>query len=361
MEALDWGMAEGSSRLVDWRTASQIGARLAGTGPPLSDVERARIEDDFARLVPEAESLVSEFTRLTPQGYRARAWVMSRSEWIDANLRGFQQVLEPLAERVFARKGQAGGNVRRKGLGLQVGMLMGYVARKVLGQYDLFLPPDDDGLLYFVGPNVVGIERRFRFPREDFRMWLSLHEVAHRVQFGSVPWLRPFLMGRVDEYLSSVELDAKRVVEALKRAVEEMRTRKKASGQDLIFLLMTPEQRAIIERVQALMSLLEGHANYVMDRVGEGRVKNAARMRRGLQERRKSSGVERTFQRVIGFESKIRQYDVGERFVARVVEAAGMDAFNRVWEGEANLPTMAEVLDPDQWLARVAPEAGGAA
>jgi coenzyme F420 biosynthesis associated uncharacterized protein len=268
--------------------------------------------------------------------------------------------LEPLAERVLSRKGPVtGGNVRRKGLGLQVGMLMGYVARKVLGQYDLFLPADDDGLLYFVGGNVVGIERRFKFPPQDFRMWLSLHEVAHRVQFGSVPWLREFLMGRVDEYLSSVELDAKRVLEALKRAVEELRT-KQASKQDLIFLLMTPEQRAIIERVQALMSLLEGHANYVMDRVGEGRVRDAARMRRGLQERRKASGVERTFQRVIGFESKIRQYDVGERFVARVVDVAGMEGFNRVWESEGNLPSMPEVLEPDRWLARVTPEAGGA-
>jgi coenzyme F420 biosynthesis associated uncharacterized protein len=355
MEALDWGMQERAPALVDWRTASSVGARLAGMGPPLSDLERARLDDDFAEMVPEAESLVIEFTGLRPEGYRARPWVMTRQEWIDANLRGFQRVLEPLAKRVLERSGSGRtAGIRRKGLGLQVGLLMGYVGRKVLGQYDLFLPPDDDGLLYFIGPNVAGVERRFRFPRRDFRLWLSLHEVCHRVQFGSVPWLRGYLTGQIDTYLSAMEVDPKRILEALKRAVNEVRKNGR-SAQDLIFLLMTPEQRAVLERVQGMMSLLEGHANFVMDRVGMGKVAEAARMRRSLQERRQSSGIERTFQRVIGFESKIRQYDVGERFVAEVVDAAGMDAFNRVWESEANLPSMAEVTKPADWLARVSP------
>jgi len=355
MEALDWNMRERSSALVDWQTASSVGARLAGAGPPLSDLERARLDDDFADAVPQAESLVAEFTGLRPEGYRARPWVMTRSEWIDANLRGFQRVLEPLASRLLERSGSGRtAGIRRKGLGLQVGLLMGYVGRKVLGQYDLFLPPDDDGLLYFVGPNVVGVERRFRFPRRDFRLWLSLHEVCHRVQFGSVPWLRGYLTGQVDTYLSAMEVDPKRILDALKRAVEEVRKGGR-SAQDLIFLLMTPEQRAVLERVQGMMSLLEGHANFVMDRVGTGRVAEGARMRRSLQERRRSTGIERTFQRVIGFESKIRQYDVGERFVTAVVDGAGIEAFNRVWESEANLPTMAEVMKPADWLARVAP------
>src|SRR5205823_4824082 len=314
-----------------------------------------RLDDDFAEAVPKAEALAVEFTGLHPQGYSARPWVMSRPEWIDANLRGFQRVLEPLATRVLERTGSGRtAGLRRKGLGLQVGLLMGYVSRKVLGQYDLFLPPDDDGLLYFVGPNVVQVERRMRFRRRDFRLWLSLHEVAHRVQFGSVPWLRNHLTGQVDAYLDSVELDSKRVVEALKRAVEEIRSGARR-GQDLIFLFMTPEQRTILERVQALMSLLEGHANYVMDTVGAERVPGAERMRRGLHERRKSSGVERTFQRLIGFESKVRQYDVGERFVAAVVDRVGMRGFNTVWDAPENLPSLEEVMAPDRWLERVRP------
>jgi len=356
MQAIDWNMGDRASRLVDWQVASTVGARMAGLGERLTDIERARLDEDFAETVAEAQDLVVEFTGLQPTGYRARAWVMNRSEWIDANLRGFQRVLEPLAERVLARRSDGPGvAVRRKGLGLQIGILMGYVSRKVLGQYDLFVPPDDDGLLYFVGPNVVGVERRFRFRRRDFRLWLSLHEVAHRVQFGAVPWLRGYLTGQVDAYLSAVQLDPHQIVEAMKQVVEELRTKGGRRGQELIMLLMTPEQRVILEQIQAMMSLLEGHANFVMDRVGEGRIADAARMRRSLQERRRSSGLERSFQRLIGFESKIRQYDVGEQFVAQVVERAGMEGFNRVWDDQANLPSMSEVLRPQEWLSRVGP------
>jgi coenzyme F420 biosynthesis associated uncharacterized protein len=356
MEAVDWGMHDRSpaSGLVDWKLASTIGARLTGGGPQLSETDRARLNEDFAELVPTAEDIVAEFTGMRPEGYRARAWVMSRSQWIDQNLRGFQTVLEPLAERVMGQRAQ-GGSVRRKGLGLQVGLLMGYVSRKVLGQYDLFLPPDDDGLLYFVGPNVVAVERRMRFRRRDFRLWLSLHEVTHRVQFGSVPWLQSYLTGRVDSLLETMDIDSKRVVEALKRAVEQVRAGGRR-GQDLVFLFMTPEQRAIVDGVQALMSLLEGHANYVMDTVGERHVPGAGRMRRGLHDRRRSSGIERSFQRLIGFDAKVRQYDVGERFVATVVERAGMAGFNRVWESPEHLPTLDEVHRPDRWLERLRPE-----
>jgi coenzyme F420 biosynthesis associated uncharacterized protein len=331
-----------------------MGQTLAGRGVALTNVERARIEDDFAELVPQAETLVREFTELSYQGYRAQPWVMTRGEWINQNLRGFQRVLEPLAKRVLAKQGIPTGGFRRKMLGMQVGVLMGYVSRKVLGQYDLFVPPDDDGVLYFLAPNVVGVERRFGFPRRDFRLWLSLHEVAHRVQFGAVTWLRPYLTRQMDTYLSQIDLDPKRVMAALKRAIEEVR-KHRARGADLLPLLMTPEQREIFERMQALMSLLEGHGNFVMDRVGTGRIPAAARMRRGLQERRRSSSVERSFQRLIGFDRKVKQYDIGERFVAHIVERAGMEGFNRVWEGEANLPTLHEISRPEDWVARVTP------
>jgi coenzyme F420 biosynthesis associated uncharacterized protein len=349
---LDWTMPPRGG-LLDWGAASAIGGRLAGHGPTLTKVERARIVEDFSELVPEAETLVAEFTGLSHNGYRARSWVMNRSEWIDANLRGFQRVVEPLATRALAKHGVNPGGFRRKVLGAQVGSLMGYVSRKVLGQYDLFLPPDDDGLIYFVGPNVAEVEQRFRFPKRDFRMWLCLHEVSHRIQFGGVPWLKGHLTRQVESYLSQIEIDPKRVVEALRRAVDEVRNRG-ARGADLLPLLMTPEQREIFERMQGLMSLLEGHASFVMDRLGTDHVKDVDRMRHGLQQRRRSSRVERSFQKFIGFDRKISQYDTGQRFVTHVVDRVGMAGFNRVWEGEANLPSASEVARPDEWLARVA-------
>jgi coenzyme F420 biosynthesis associated uncharacterized protein len=352
-EDLDWNMQTNES-LLDWSTASSVGRRFAGAGPQLTPIDRARIVEDFSELVPEAETLVSEFTQLHHDGYRARSWVLNRGEWIDQNIRGFQRGVEPLAVRALTSHGFQPGNVRRKFMGAQVGTLMGYVSRKVLGQFDLFLPPDDDGLIYFVGPNVAEVEQRFAFPKRDFRMWLCLHEVTHRIQFGGVSWLRGYLTGQIEQYLSQIDLDPKRVLDALGRAVEEVREHG-ARGVDLLPLLMTPEQREIFERLQGLMSLLEGHASFVMDELGRQHLRDADRMKRGLQERRRSSALERNFQKLIGFDRKVSQYDTGHRFVAYVVQRVGMAGFNRVWEGVRNLPSHTEVLQPDSWLARVSP------
>jgi coenzyme F420 biosynthesis associated uncharacterized protein len=228
------------------------------------------------------------------------------------------------------------------------------VARKVLGQYDVFLPPDDEGLLYFVGPNVIEVERRFGLPPRDFRLWIAIHEVTHRVQFGAASWLRGYLSSQVDDYLASVQLDPHELMTQLRRAAEEVRKGADWHGAGGIFLLLTPEQREIFARMQALMSLLEGHASFVMNEVARGHVDDVDRMRRALSARRRSGGVERTFQRAIGFDQKIKQYDAGERFVRSVVDAEGMAVLNLVWRSAADLPTSEEIGAPEQWLARVA-------
>jgi coenzyme F420 biosynthesis associated uncharacterized protein len=352
---LDWHqMGSHAARLIDWRTASEVGRRIAGSGISLPPLERARFREDFAEAVREAEQLVLEFTGLQVEGYRARPWVMSRGEWLNANLRGLQSLLEPLAERALNERQLATPELRRKAFGAQIGVLLGYVGKKVLGQYDIFLPPDDDGLLYFVGPNVAEVERRFQLPPHDFHLWLALHEVTHRVQFGSCRWLRAHLSGLVDSYLSTVELDPRELMEQLKRAVARARAEGGFRGMNVLFMLMTPAQRELFERMQAVMSLVEGHASFVMNQVSAGRVSDLPRMRRSLKERRRASSMERAFQKAIGFDQKIRQYDIGERFVDTVVRSAGMEGFNLVWKDESNLPTLPEVAKPDRWLARVA-------
>jgi coenzyme F420 biosynthesis associated uncharacterized protein len=352
--SVDWSMGSASSRLADWQTAHDLGRRVAGSGVPVAAVERARMREDFAELVPESEQLIRGFTGLSVEGFRSRAWVMSRGEWIGANLKALQRLIEPLAERLESTKPGGRPEVRRKALAVQIGGLLGYVSRKVLGQYDVFLPPDDDGLLYFVGPNVAETEQRFALPPRDFRLWISLHEVTHRVQFGGAQWLRSYLRELVDMYFGTVQLDGKELIRQLQRAAEEARSGAEWRGVGAFFLLLTPEQREIFYRMQSVMSLLEGHASFVMNEVAEGRVADLARMRRSLQARRRSSNIERTFQRAIGFESKVKQYDAGEYFVRTVVERAGMDGFNRVWADRTNLPTLAEVAEPQLWLTRVA-------
>jgi coenzyme F420 biosynthesis associated uncharacterized protein len=348
-----------ADRLVDWASARAVGARAAGRGESVAPIERAKLAEDFAEVVPLAEGMVRELTGLVPGGYRSRAWVMSRGDWVGANLRGFERVLEPFARRlVQSRTDGALAQVRRSVLGAQLGALLGYMGRRVLGQYDMFLPPDDDGLLYFVGANVIGVERRFRLPEREFRLWIAAHEVTHRLQFGTAAWLKDHLLGLVSSYLDSVELDPTWLLHTLRRAAEEVRSGRtqmdQTDGMGWVFLLLTPDQRTVVRRIQACMSLLEGHASFVMNGLSKDQIPNAAQFHRRLRERRQAVGLDRAVQRAIGFDAKVRQYAVGERFVSVAVDRAGMGAFNRVWDGPDRLPTMEEIGRPELWVARVA-------
>ncbi|HZD17974.1 MAG TPA: zinc-dependent metalloprotease [Actinomycetota bacterium] len=351
--AIDWSMGSRAAALVDWSTAAETGRRVGGTGPSTPSAERARLREDLSELVPQAQALVADFTGLRADGPGARPWVMSRGEWVTANLNGLQRLMEPLAGRLVP-DGANRSPLRRKALGVQVGGLLGYVSRKVLGQYDAFLPADDDGLLYFVGPNLIEVERRFTLSPRDFRLWIALHEVTHRVQFGTTRWLKPYLARHIDAYLDTVQVDPRQMLEQLKRAIAQVRAGADWRGPNGILLLMTDEQRALFAKMQALMALLEGHASFVMNGVGADRVKDLDRMRRSLRQRRRSGGVEKAFQRAIGLESKVAQYDIGHRFAGAVVERIGMTGFNRVWEDEVNLPTLEEIADPTRWVGRVA-------
>ena len=349
-------MTFAAERLIDWKTARSVGGQVASSGPQLSALDRARLFEDFAEVVPEAETLVERFTGLSPGSYRSRPWVMTRKEWLGQNLRAFERILEPFAEKVLTDKGDGVlAPVRRHLLGAQIGGLLGYLDHRVLGQYDALLPPDDDGVVYFVGPNIVGLERQFTFPPREFRLWLALHEVTHRLQFGGAPWLRGYLMDMVERYLKSVELDPRWLADRLKTAIGEIRSGQgEHRGFGWFFLLMSEVQRDMVRNMQALMSLLEGHATYVMNVVERDTLPQAERFHRTLQARRTKPGLEKAFQKAIGFEVKVRQYDLGHGFVATAIEQAGMERFNRIWEGPANLPSMQEIAEPERWVARVA-------
>jgi coenzyme F420 biosynthesis associated uncharacterized protein len=348
-------MGFASERLIDWGAADRVGRTVAGLGQTLSPVERARLVEDFSELVPEAEAMVQEFTGLQPGSQRSRAWVMTRGQWLHQNLRGFERVLEPFAKKLVGnRPDGALAGVRRSVLGAQLGALLGYLGHRVLGQYDMFLPPDDDGLLYFVGANVAGVESKHGFAPRDFRLWICLHEVTHRLQFGGAPWLRGYLTGLMDSYLNSVELDPSWLMERLRAALDEVRSGQVERGFGWVFILMSPDQRDMVKKMQAAMSLLEGHSNYAMDEVGRDRIPDSETFRETLHERRNRAGLERVFQRAIGFDVKVRQYALGERFTRKVIEEVGMERFNRVWEDPSRLPTMDEIRHPAGWVARVA-------
>jgi coenzyme F420 biosynthesis associated uncharacterized protein len=350
---VDWTMGSRAAALVDWDTASETGRRVSGGVPPTSAADRARLREDLAELVPRAQDLVSALTSLRTDGDGSRPWVMSRGEWIGANLNGLQRLLEPLARRLVP-EGASRSGIKRKALGAQIGGLLGYVSKKVLGQYDPFLPPDDQGLIYFVGPNLVETERRFGLGQRDFRLWVALHETTHRLQFGGTPWLRGYLEDQIGGYLATVQVDTRQLLEQLRRALDEIRSGTAPKGLNGVLLLLTPEQRELFKKMQATMSLLEGHASWVMNEVGRSTIHDLDRMRRTLKQRRQAGGMERSFQRAIGFDQKVRQYDAGEAFVRSVVDRVGVEGFNRVWERAEHLPTIDEIASPERWIARVA-------
>ncbi|MGZ4132267.1 MAG: zinc-dependent metalloprotease [Actinomycetota bacterium] len=349
---VDWTMGSAAAQLADWGTAIDVGRRIAGAGPHVSHPDRARMREELGALVVQAETLVTDFTGLEVTGFRSRAWAMGRGDWIRQNLGGLQRVLEPLAQRMIAKRPDRPA-LARKTMGGEIGAVVGYVSRRVLGQFDVFLPPDDDGLIYFVGPNLVEVEQRFGLSPRDFRLWVSIHEVTHRVQFSSAPWLRAYLLKLVNEYLRSVSLEPGDLMEQLKRAVEQVKGGADVRGPGGLLLLLTPEQREVFERTQGMMSLLEGHASFVMNEVARDHVADLPRMERALKERRSTTGIEKRVQRVIGFDQKVRQYDAGERFVRQVVRQAGQDTLNLVFSAPSALPSSAEIAEPARWLHRV--------
>jgi len=246
--------------------------------------------------------------------------------------------------------------------GAELGLVLAFMSTRVLGQYDLLLTDeaaDEQDVIYYVGPNVVELERRHGFAPREFRLWLALHEVTHRTQFTGVPWLRAHFVDLVDRGLEAVAADPRRVLDAIRRAAEGIR-----SGQNpldevgLVGLVATPEQLDALRRIQALMSLLEGHGDVTMDRAGASVVPGAERFSRVLRERRQQAkGATRLLQHLLGLEAKLRQYAEGERFVNAVESAGGPELFSRVWRGPEWLPSLEEIRDPGAWIARAGPSA----
>ncbi|HVF05631.1 MAG TPA: zinc-dependent metalloprotease [Frankiaceae bacterium] len=357
---------------IDWDVAVSTARALVRPGPEISPEEAHAVVAELRSMVPDAERHVAAFTGLTLPDVDVPVAVVDRIGWVKANVDGFRVALEPLVDKLMDKRRARGRAAEPSGLvhfvgsrvtGVQVGTIMAYLAARVLGQFELFLPPGegDNGRLTLVAPNIVETERRLGVDPHDFRLWVTLHEVTHRTQFTAVPWLRPYFTDQIRAYIDASDLDPAQVMQRLRDAAGAVRDAVSgAGGGSLLEALQTPEQRAIVGRLQALMSLLEGHGDYVMDGVGPAVVPTAATIRERFEQRRKGSGpVDRVIRRLFGLDLKMRQYAEGEKFVNAVVGAVGMERFNLVWERPENLPTPEEISDPDAWVARVTPAAIG--
>jgi coenzyme F420 biosynthesis associated uncharacterized protein len=347
---------------VDWEAARRVGRLVAGRVPIAESYLATSLAADFDDVTREAETIVADHTGLRAAG-GARAEVLDRVGWVDVNVDSMRRLLAPLVERMgkrLERRGVVGG-IARAATAAEMGALLGFLAQRVLGQYDLLVPDPADGdpptradgdAVYFVGPNILTIEKRFAFRPRDFRLWIAIHEVTHRAQFSGVPWLRDYYLSLVERALTLVEPDPWVVVRALTNAADELRHGRNPFDQGgIIGLVATPEQRGVLAQVQSLMSLLEGHGNVVMSELGRRHVLGEERMARVLAARRRR-GASRHLHRLLGFEAKLRQYEVGEQFVRGVLAEAGRAGLDMAWRGPEWLPTVDELEAPAAWLAR---------
>ena len=235
--------------------------------------------------------------------------------------------------------------------------MLAYMATRVLGQYDLLIndeAPEDQDLVSYVGPNIVAVEAQYGFEPSEFRLWLALHEVTHRLQFTAVPWLRDHFVGLVTELLGPLSGDPAGFAELVRRAADEVRAgRNPTRDGGVVGMLATPEQRLALSKISGMMSLLEGHGDVTMDRAGAAEVPGAAHFSRVLHERRtQARGLTKLMSKLLGLDAKMRQYAEGERFVESVEAAGGPALLARVWEGPEWLPTLEEIRDPAAWVAR---------
>ena len=354
-------MAEGP---VDWDLAERVAVRTARREPFADSYLADSLQDDFAEATAEAEELVAQATGLRSLAGPARARVTDRAGWVHANVASFQRLLQPVTARFGDTVGRGlAGDFTRKVAGAEVGMLLGWMSARVLGQYDLLViddpelaDPEDQDLVYYVGPNVLALEKRFAFPPKEFRLWLALHEVTHRAQFTGVAWMREHYLGLVAETISSVDPDPKRFLDALARALDDLRHgRKPLDDGGIAVLLASPQQRVVLDKIGGLMSLLEGHGDVTMDRAGADRVPSAARFAQVLRERRANPNpAAKVVQRMFGLEAQMKQYAQGERFIAEIERlGGGPEALDPVWRGASWLPTLAEIRDPQEWFDRV--------
>lgn len=343
--------AEDPVSMIDWDLAVRIGSRLAGDGPQIG---RDEADDVVAELRDDANrstGLVRDFTGLVAADHQAPVLVVDRAGWVQANADGFRLAIGPMVDKLSSKKAPTGLSlaIGSRVTGAEVGGLLGFLAGKVLGQFDPFHAPD--GRLLLVAPNIVHVERELDVDPHDFRLWVCLHEETHRVQFTAVPWMREHLFSEISAIADTME-PSKVLDDGLQRVTEALRGGLK--GGSLIDLMGTPEQKQILDRVTGMMSLLEGHADVVMDGVGPTVIPSVEAIRKKFDRRRKGVGtLDKLLRRLLGLDAKMAQYRDGAAFVRGVVDKVGMTEFNAVWEKADNLPSKTELSDHDAWITRV--------
>jgi coenzyme F420 biosynthesis associated uncharacterized protein len=350
--------------LADWSRVVGIATSM-NKADALTMPQRSDLDTAYRSLVEQCVPLVSKYMETKIDSPVERTFAFDRVDWIHANVEAFEHLLAPLND-VLARPGAQHtvisalmGGLNRQIVSAEMGMLLGYLARRVLGQYDLALISGETtgpGNLYFVEPNIAATEHHLGLPKDEFRLWLALHETTHGFQFEGFPWVRPYFQSLLDEYFVFLKSDLSELRHGM-RGVKKMVDRVRAGQgehRSWIESLMTPEQRVVFNRIHALMCIIEGYSNHVMNAVGRDLLSKYDDISRKFEKRQRTrSWGEQLLARVTGLDMKLEQYRLGEEFVNAVVDARGHNAALQLWTGPENMPTMEELRAPAAWMNRV--------
>jgi coenzyme F420 biosynthesis associated uncharacterized protein len=340
--------------VIDWKLANTVAEGIAN----LKTAPEASAFEHVAGPTEESARLVSAYTGLMADSL-PHAEPVDRPLWIEGNLNSLKKVLDPVADKLGQGMGPLSGAVSAAAgalLAVEVGAVSGMLAQRVLGQYEFpILDPEAPARLLFVSPNLAVAASALDAEPDELLRWVALHEVTHALQFGGVPWLRPHIATMVRELLGGLQVDPVRLMK-LPDTTDFRSIVDKIREGDLATLIVGPERRAALDAMQAFMAVLEGYAEHVMDEVGAEILPNLPELRGAMDRRRRDrSGLLRIFEKLIGMDMKLRQYELGKQFCDAVAKAGGIAALNRVWEGPAQMPTLAELEDPDAWMARTGP------
>jgi len=350
--------------LFDWERVQDMANRTSGRMPISNPWVARKLRSSYEEMVQTAEGPIAAYTGTSLPSAGTSVQVVNRQEWIAANVANFRYLFEPV-EEIYSEVGSRGSTVpgmaqlSQLAVSSQIGLLLGYLSQRVLGQYDMSLlgkEPITTGKLYFVEQNIESIERSLEIPGEEFRLWIVLHESTHAHEFECFPWLRDYMNHTLRAYLDCILQEVRRSSSGsglgatlLPRMVENLR-----SGRSILESVMTPRQQEYMNHMQALMCLLEGYSNHVMNAVGRQVMPHYQEIKKAMDSRQKErSQAEKLFLKLTGLSMKMEQYRLGEQFVDRVVEARGIQFVNRAYDGPDSLPTMDEVLHPERWIARL--------
>lgn len=375
-----------SPALVNWELAAKTAANLAPAGPDLSGSEISAAVENMRLMAERSVPHVHEISQLeAARDLRdSEVLIVDRASWAKANTQSFSVMMDPVLRALAAKAaesakgsqlGSPGATVSATVTGAQLGGVLAFLSSKVLGQYDPFaaLAPSasgghqaSGGRLLLVAPNIITTERELKVDPADFRLWVCLHEQTHRVQFAAAPWLRHHMLGEIEKLGSLLVGDSENLGERLLQSAKELGANrvhgaigKSVEGPEpgrgsVLDLLQDPAQKAALSHLTAVMSLLEGHANVVMDGVDQRIVPTVRTIRQRFNNRGRDRGiVEKFIRKLMGLDAKMRQYSDGAKFVREAVAIAGMDGFNNVWNQAENLPTEEEIHNARLWVERM--------